>query len=98
MTVPSGDVIEYAYSSSTSSDDVARSLTELKDGAVSLAKYDYLGFGTVVGTASGETEVFFSRTVEDVRQEGSSRTLEVGAPTRMEQGQASTNMGPVELF
>lgn len=61
MTLPSGNVIDYTYSSSSSNDDAVSRLTELKDGAVSLVKYDYLGLGTVVGTTYDEPDVFCKR-------------------------------------
>ncbi|MCC6969279.1 MAG: hypothetical protein IT434_03580, partial [Phycisphaerales bacterium] len=61
MTLPSGNVIDYTYSSSSSNDDAVSRLTELRDDAVSLVKYDYLGLGTVVGTTYDEPDVFCKR-------------------------------------
>lgn len=58
MTLPSGTAISYTYSSSTSHDDGANRVTEVKDGGKSLAKFDYLGTGHVVGTCYDEPDVF----------------------------------------
>ncbi|MBK6940452.1 MAG: hypothetical protein IPH13_09665 [Planctomycetes bacterium] len=60
-TMPSGNVIDVVYSSSNSNDGWVSRATELKDGAVSLVKYDYLGLGTVVGTTYDEPDVFCKR-------------------------------------
>jgi YD repeat-containing protein len=51
LTLPSGNVIDYNYSSASGShDDEASRVTDLEDGAVKVVAYDYNGAGQVVGT------------------------------------------------
>ena len=56
---PSGNVIDYTYSSTDSNDSDLSRVTEVKDGATSLAAYEYLGVGMVVGTTYDEPGSFY---------------------------------------
>jgi len=78
-TFPSGNVISYTYESSSSNDSNASRVTEVKDGATSLAAYQYLGAATVVGTTYDEPDVFYklyeSTNTYDLRMDRFNRTL-----------------------
>lgn len=60
MTMPSGAVVEYKYRTRNGiHDDEASRVTDLVQGATTLAAYDYNGAGTVVGTDYPEPNVMW---------------------------------------
>lgn len=62
MTLPSGNVIDYTYSSTSDLHDAdASRVTEVKDGATSMARYWYNGVGSVVGILNDEPDIFMRR-------------------------------------
>jgi RHS repeat-associated protein len=59
MTTPSGNVITYSYAGNGNLHDwEANRVTQVKDGSVVLAHYDYNGGGHVVGIDLREADVF----------------------------------------
>ncbi len=59
MTLPSGKVISYTYASRSGLvDNAASRVTDIKDGSVVLATYDYNGVGQVIGTGYPEPEAY----------------------------------------
>ena len=60
MTLPSGNVINYNYRSTGDlHDDEASRVTDLSDGAVKVAAYNYNGVGHVVGTDYPEPDIMW---------------------------------------
>lgn len=62
MTLPSGNVIDFTYSSTGDLHDAdASRVTEVKDGAVSLALYRYNGVGSIVGIDHDQPDIYLHR-------------------------------------
>ena len=63
MDLPDGNVISFIYDTAglNSYDDLASRVSQVKDGSVKLALYDYLGVGQVVGIDHPEPDVFSNR-------------------------------------
>ena len=60
VTMPSGNVIEYFYSTANLDDATSR-VSQIKDGDDRLATYNYLGVAQVVGTTYPQPEVMWKK-------------------------------------